>query len=148
MNIGTEHIQIVNIALMGVTGLFSAGLGVGVEITVFKNQIEAIKVDVLKAKQDFVREITEMKDLINYIHDRQKRIRGEDNGIVPLFMTRPDCTSHIQLCSQRNSIELANHTREIKGNNNLADKYQGCASEYVKKRGMNLIDEQSLLIGE
>lgn len=88
----TEHIQILQLFISACSGFLGVGIGIGV----FKSSIKQIRKDLTR------------------VMDRQSRLRGEDNGGYPIYMSKDNCEKHRSRC------EVGNHTRSIRALENYA----------------------------
>lgn len=110
--------------------LISAGagiLGVGIGIGLFRGSIKQLKEDV------------------NKIQTRQSRLRGEDNGGVPLYMTQVTCEKLRSACnamsaekSAENTLILGQHTKMIKA-------FENFARWWMQDRGLNIEEINHIL---
>ena len=99
------HAQIIQIFVSGGAGLLGVGIGIGM----FKSTIKQVKDDV------------------QVIRRRQARLRGEDNGGIPIFVTRDVCRDRRDDCSSTSNgkmqsvcDDLIKHTKSIKALDNFA----------------------------
>lgn len=107
---------------------FGAGLfGVGIGIGMFKSVVTQVKLDLVKIKK------------------RQARLRGEDNGGLPVFRTRLNCDIMREQCGvaangkmQLVVDDLLVHTRSIRALDNFA-------RWWMQKEGLKIEDINKIL---
>lgn len=110
---GITHLQLVQMALTGGTGLVGVGIGIGL----FKGAIKQVKRDIEDIKR------------------RQSRLRGDDNGLKPLFVPKDDCKYLRGQCAGLTD----GHTRSIKSLENFA-------RWWMQKEGLK-IEEINIILG-
>lgn len=120
------HMQIIQMAISGGAGLLGVGIGIGM----FKSTIKQVKDDVL------------------YLRRRQARLRGEDNGGVPVFVTRDSCIKNRDDCMsvangkmQLVCDDLLAHTKSIKSLDNFA-------RWWMQKEGLLISEINQILSGK
>jgi len=107
-----NSVQFVQILISAGAGLFGVGVGVGL----FRGIIKQIQKDVIQNKTS-----------INIVQDRQRKLRGEDNGSIPVYAIRKECLSLRESCSvnidktvKLIDLDLSSHTKSIKSLENFA----------------------------
>ena len=103
--LGIHELQLLQMGLTACSGAIGVGVGMGL----FRATVRQLKSDVL------------------YIKTRQARLRGEDNGGVPLFLRKDTCNKYRIDCADISSKhredfsrDLKHHTRAIKALENFA----------------------------
>lgn len=118
-----ETYQIFQIGLSACSGMLGVGIGIGL----FKSSITQIR-----------------KDVDKIVH-RQARLRGEDNGGVPIYMTTQGCNTLRSQCEgsvsgkiQDLQKDLCKHTKSIRAFDNFA-------RWWMQKEGVRLEDVNKIL---
>ena len=97
--------QFIQILISSAAGLFGVGVGVGL----FRGSVKQMQRD------------------LERVQYKQIKLRGEDNGGLPMYITRATCLTMREDCERINSkridelkIELKVHTRTIRSLENFA----------------------------
>lgn len=107
-----EHIEVINAFISVGTGV----LGVGVGLGVFRGTIKQMKKDLAR------------------VMTRQAKLRGEDNGGKPVFMTATSCKDFREHCA----VEA--HGRSIKALENYA-RWE------MQNKGLKIEEINQILMG-
>lgn len=87
----------VNAVISFGAGLFGAGVGVGSTVMFFRSSIEKIRKD------------------LDYVINRQDRLRGADKEVPPVYMTRLECVSEREQCPvHSDQLTIAAQTTSIR----------------------------------
>lgn len=121
----STHLQIAQVIISACAGI----LGVGVGLGMFRGTIKGIRAD------------------LDAIKKRQAKIRGEDNGGFPMYMTRKTCREVRTHCKNDRQDktdclldELNNHSDSIRGLNNFA-------RWWMQKEGLDITQINYILKG-
>ena len=117
-----------HVGMLQVMISFGAGLlGVGIGIGMFKSVVNQVKLDLVNIKK------------------RQARLRGEDNGALPVFRTRLNCDIMRAQCGaaatdkmQTVVEDLTRHTKSIRALDNFA-------RWWMQKEGLQIDDINKIL---
>lgn len=103
--LGIHELQILQMVLTACSGAIGVGVGIGL-----------VRASVKQLKSD-----------VAYIKSRQAKLRGEDNGGIPLFIPKDTCEKLRNQCALASSTrmehiskDLSRHTRAIKVLENFA----------------------------
>jgi len=117
------HIEILQIMISFGAGLFGVGIGIGM----FKSVVTQVKLDLVSIKK------------------RQARLRGEDNGALPVFRTRLNCDIMREQCGAASTgkmqtvvEDLIKHTKAIRALDNFA-------RWWMQKEGLKIDDINKIL---
>lgn len=102
-----EHMQLLNLILTAVAGILGVGIGIGL----FRGQVREIKGSVTQIKDEIIPSI---KDDIQAVKVRQAKLRGEDNGVKPVYMPWESCLDYRGACATQIRSEISSHTKEIR----------------------------------
>lgn len=105
-------IQIAQTIISASAGLFGVGVGVGM----FRGTIKQIHSTIKQIQKDM--------EIVQY---KQRRLRGEDNGSIPLYITRNGCFTLREGCEKKYNellksvnTDLQEHKKAIKSLENFA----------------------------
>lgn len=120
-----QHLQILQIFISACAGFLGVGIGIGV----------------------FKKEIANIKEEVSRLGRRQVRLRGEENGELPIYRTRLNCEALRHQCMNVSNgkmelvvQDLLRHTASIKALDNFA-------RWWMQKEGLN-ITEINTILGE
>lgn len=123
--------EVVNIVTFVQAGIAAGSglVGVGIGIGLFKTTIKRLSDD------------------IESIKDRQSILRGEKDGISPIYMSRIDCVEKRSACGKTNKDsydeiceDISEHTKAIRSLNNFA-------RWWMQKEGLKIEDINRILDG-
>ena len=123
MNEIATHVEMLQIMVSFGAGLLGVGIGIGM----FKSVVNQVKLDLVNIKK------------------RQARLRGEDNGALPVFRTRLNCDIMRAQCGavatdkmQTVVEDLTRHTKSIRALDNFA-------RWWMQKEGLKIDDINKIL---
>lgn len=115
--------EICQIAVSAGTGLLGVGIGIGI----FKSTVNQFKADLERIKQ------------------RQARIRGEDNGGIPIFMTRETCDEIRDKCAAAASNRMISVSANIDRHTVSIKSLENFARWWMQKQGLNIKEINDVL---
>ena len=110
------HVQLLQLAMTALAGIG----GVGITLGLFSGGVKSLKQEVASIKI------------------RQSKLRGEDNGVVPIFMGRGECITYRDNCGTRMCASLTAHQHDIKRLDNFA-------RWWMQKEGLSISDINKVL---
>jgi len=123
MNEIATHVEKLQIMISFGAGLFGVGVGIGM----FKSIVNQVKLDLANIKK------------------RQARLRGEDNGALPVFRTRLNCDIMRAQCGAASTDkmqtvveDLIRHAKSIRALDNFA-------RWWMQKEGLKIEDINKIL---
>ena len=123
MNEIATHVEMLQIMVSFGAGLLGVGIGIGM----FKSVVNQVKLDLVNIKK------------------RQARLRGEDNGALPVFRTRLNCDIMREQCGTASTgkmqtvvEDLIKHTKAIRALDNFA-------RWWMQKEGLKIDDINKIL---
>lgn len=117
-------VQIVQMVMTASAGLIGVGIGIGM----FKSSVQQVRND-LKALQR-----------------KQARLRGEDNGNVPLFMSRSYCERLRQDCLLSSSEKMQACSEHIGRHSKSIKSLENFARWWMQKEGLKIEEINKILM--
>lgn len=122
--------QIIQTLMSAGAGLFGVGVGVGL----FRGLIKQI--------QGVIKQLQKDLDRVQY---KQIKLRGEDNGGLPMYVTRDTCISMRKDCERINSNKIEVLREDVKTHTRTIRSLENFARWWMQKEGLN-IDEVNRIL--
>ena len=114
---------IIQMAITGGTGLLGIGMGIGI----FKSTINQFKARLEKVEL------------------RQSKIRGEDNGGIPIFMTRSTCNEERAKCAAAGESRMSGVSSNMDKHTVSIQSLENFARWWMQKQGLNISEINEVL---
>lgn len=118
------EIDLIQIGVTAVAGMFGAGVGIGM----FRGSVDQLKKDV------------------QWMKDRQVRLRGEDGGGKPMYIMREDCLQERQECSAIVNGRLGMVCNDLSAHGSSIRSLENFARWWMQEKGLG-IDEINRILG-
>jgi len=118
------EIDLIQVSLTAVAGFFGAGVGIGM----FRGTVDQLKKDV------------------QWMKDRQARLRGETNGGKPMYIMREDCQQERTDCAAVVNGKIQLICNDLSGHGSSIKSLENFARWWMQKEGLR-IEEINQILG-
>lgn len=118
-----SHVELFQMAMSAGAGVMGVGIGIGM----FRSTVKQVKEDLEKIKR------------------RQARLRGEDDGGVPLYMLRSDCKTLRHDCRMDSESKMEDVVQDLLGHTKSIKALDNFARWWMQKEGLKIEDINRIL---
>jgi hypothetical protein len=118
-----QHLQFFQMFITAGAGFLGIGIGIGV----------------------FKREITYIKRQLKTIQARQSRLRGDDNGGLPVFRTRLNCEALRHQCMNISDSKMSTVLEDIGEHTGSIRALDNFARWWMQKEGLTITEINNIL---
>jgi len=121
--LGLYELQFLQMALTACSGAIGVGVGIGL----VRASVKQLKIDVAQIKS------------------RQARLRGEDNGGVPLFLRKETCEKLRNQCANESSRQMEGISKDLKRHARAIQVLENFARWRMQAAGLKIEEINQIL---